>query len=89
MKGRRSDLVEVLENDRRLEEDRLPHLEGGNLPQRRDTQEPVGLVLQVDVDDVVLDPFFIQQDDRPLDVGSELEADQFEFFCHGQPPLNF
>jgi len=76
------DLVEVFADDRRFEQDRLPYLEDGDFSQGGEAQEPVGLVLQVDVGDVVFDPFFVQEDDRPLDVGSELEADQFGFFRH-------
>jgi len=82
MEGRRGDLVEILADDHRLEENLFVHLEYRYLTQRGEAQEPVRLVLQVDVGDVVLDPFFVQEDDRPLDVGSELEADQFGFFGH-------
>jgi len=76
------DLVEVFADDRRLEEDRLAYFEDGDLAEGRYPQEPVGLVLQVDVGDVVGNPFFVQEDDRPLDVGSELEADQFGSVGH-------
>jgi hypothetical protein len=82
VEGRQVDLVEVFADDRRFEQDRLPHLEDGDLAQGREAQKPIGLVFQVDVGDVVLNPFFVQQDDRPLDVGSELETDQFGSVGH-------
>jgi hypothetical protein len=74
--------VKIFADDRRLEENGFPNFEQGDFAQGRKAQEPVRLILQVDVGNVVLDLFLIQQDDRPLDIWSEYEADQFRFFGH-------
>ena len=52
-----------------------------HFPGRRKREEPVGRVGEVDVADAVRRALALERDDRALDEGTELEADELE--VHG------
>jgi hypothetical protein len=69
-------LVEVLQDDRALEQRRLVDLEHRDLAQGRDRQEPVRPIPQVDVGDVVVAALLLQEDGGALDERAGIEAER-------------
>jgi hypothetical protein len=55
-----------------------PHSQHRHFAQRRQLQEPVGLVGEIDVDPLERHALLVERDHCALHIGAKLVADQFE-----------
>ena len=75
--------LQVFQNDGGLKNRNIADLKHGRLAERRDRQEPLRLVAQINIDPFEFDALFGEGDHRALDVGTKLVADQLERRGHG------
>ena len=86
MEPRRHDLVEEFGDRVRFEERLVLDDQNRDLAVRRNLEEPVGLLSEIDVGYVELDLFGAHQDHGALHPGSGERADQVVFLGHSVPP---
>ena len=74
-------LLDILANDVALEQRHLAVIrcdaEHRHLAERRDFQEPVRLVGEIDIDPLEGNALLVQRDHRALHIGTKFVADQF------------
>jgi hypothetical protein len=70
-------LLQVFQDDRRLESRDIPDQQQRRLAERRDFQKPVRLVGEVDIDPLERNALLVQRDYRALHIGTKLVTDQF------------
>lgn len=75
-------LFKIFENNGRFENHLVAHLQHRHLAQRRNLQEPVRLVVEIDVDPLERDAFLGKRNHRALNEGTEFMADELEFVGH-------
>ena len=77
MQPLRLGLLKIFQNDRGFENRDVADLQHRCLAERRDCQEPIRLVDEIDVDALEGNALFRQRNHRALHIGTELVADQF------------
>ncbi len=68
---------QVFENNGRLENRGVANPEDRGLAERRNRQEPAGLVGKIDIDPLEGNALLGQRDHRALHIGTQFVADQF------------
>lgn len=79
-------LFKIFENNGRFENHLVAHLQHRHLAQRRNLQEPVRLVVEIDVDALERNTLLGERDHRALNEGAKFVADELEFIGHWSSP---
>jgi hypothetical protein len=80
-------LLQIFQDDGRFENRVIADQEHRRLAERRDVQEPVRLMREIDIDALEGRTLFGERDHCALHIRAKLVADQFERGGHGSPTV--